>query len=434
MSGVISAPAVWTTEKTVPLPIPKRHLHRPNPVSNGFVAPKAGPNLFFKPMALAAAIARTATTREGVPADFLIRQGKSVLLAIESLIQDGEIFGLTSEIEYLADSARTHVAGQIGAGISHLYMELLGYRWRANASCLTPNNIPHGDFLYDGGNVRAHGVVLTEAHGSFSSTLTINKIRTECEKKYFRQVRPWVGQNSPYGRVVHGYSVAFGCRPGVPGAIMALSETRVNGGSGIPEAPPVAPNESISTSMALTTHRSNFLLIGATPVVKWIDWLRSSGKVPEDEDPIEFDILRYAGREYMAATYPFMFDDRDLQRLDELYDYMEMRQYVPFSVLLRLIDGRPALGGFVIERTAGERFLTHLSKLINSDYKERAERLELPVFVSEGFGHISEPTGRAIKSADYEYVLFGDGLALLNASRSARIVGRERWLPRQGIS
>lgn len=183
MSSAVLAPAVWSSEKTVALPKPKRHLHTASPVSSGFVAPSPASHLSFRPIALAGAIARTATTREDAPVELLERKERSALSDLEYYIMDGNTFELAPNIDYLVDIEKTHLAGEVGAGVAHLYMESLGYRWRANAECLTSRRNPHGDFLYHGGNVAGHGVVLAEAYGSFSAQATQRRIDRECEDK-----------------------------------------------------------------------------------------------------------------------------------------------------------------------------------------------------------------------------------------------------------
>ncbi|MDF0661738.1 MULTISPECIES: hypothetical protein [unclassified Rhizobium] len=156
MIGVITTPAVWIAEKTVALPKPKRHLHNPSPVSPGFVAPAAAPHLSFKPIALAGAIARTATTQEDAPIELLERRTRNALSDLECLVADGSTFELSPNFGYLIDIERTHFAGQVGSGVTHLFMESLGYNWRANASCLTSKREPHGDLLYGNGSVTGH--------------------------------------------------------------------------------------------------------------------------------------------------------------------------------------------------------------------------------------------------------------------------------------
>ena len=63
---LISIAGLGVSNKLVGLTKHTRHRHVPSPVSPNFVAPPVLQSLSFKPMALAAAIARTATTWEEV--------------------------------------------------------------------------------------------------------------------------------------------------------------------------------------------------------------------------------------------------------------------------------------------------------------------------------------------------------------------------------
>jgi hypothetical protein len=146
-----------------------KHRHVPSPVSPNFVAPPAEPRLFFRPMALAAAVARTATTREHAPPELLDGLQRSALIELETLLEDGGAFALKSHFRFLADTAGSQFAAKVGAGRAHLYMEAMGYAWRANAICLSSSLDPHADFVYDGGNVAGHGVVLADPLYSQSS-------------------------------------------------------------------------------------------------------------------------------------------------------------------------------------------------------------------------------------------------------------------------
>jgi hypothetical protein len=418
--------SVWTTEKTVALPKPKRHPHKPSPVSPGFVAPIPASHLSFSPIALAGAIARTTTTLGEAPIELLEHEVTNALSRLKFYIRDGRIFELSTNLKYLVDCKLTHLAGEVGAGIAHLYMESLGYKWRADARCLSSRN-PHGDFLYDGGNVAGHGVVLAEAHGSFSKQATQARIDKECEGKYLRQVKPWVGGASPHGRVIHGYSVAFACQPGTPGALVALSETRINKPrkkSSVPPATaPGEPRASALTSMALTTHRSNFILMGARPVAQWIDWLRGAGELPAERE-VDFVLLEYAGRLFLVKRMPppygwWLYDD---------YDWPH---------LWAVSATRPGVGLFVTEESAGERFLNELSAMIGSDRESHPGRLELPVFNPEGFGFGGETAAPDRETPEGDYALFCDGLALLGTPNlhpfRRSIIGRRFWSPKNGL-
>ena len=284
MSALISIADLWDVDVTVGLTTHKKHRHVPSPISPLFQAPGAAAVLTFGPIALAAAVARTATTRQARP-QLLVGLQKSALAQLECLISNGPAFELTQDFGDLADTERTLFAARCGAGITDLYMNALGYIWRANAACLSKALNPHADFLYDGGNVCGHGVVLAEAHGSFAANATAKTVAAQASRKYARQVKPYVNAGSPFGHVVHGYPVAFGSKPGTTGAFLSLAETRIPKPK--KKSPPAPAAQSpagggVSTPIALATHRSNFLLMGASQVVDWIDWIITPGELPAE--------------------------------------------------------------------------------------------------------------------------------------------------------
>jgi hypothetical protein len=92
-------------------------------------------------------------------------------------------------------------------------MNALGYVWRDNGACLTGTTDPHADFIYAGGAVTGHGVVLAEAHGSFAQSVTGSRMSGEAKRKYRRQVKPHIAGICAHGEVIHGYAVAFGSNP-----------------------------------------------------------------------------------------------------------------------------------------------------------------------------------------------------------------------------
>ena len=137
--------------------------HTPNPVSPGFRAPNASLNLSFGPTALAAAIARTATLRNA-RIELLRRWRNSALEELELIVADGATFSLSANFDCLADTERTFFAARVGAGITDIMMNALGYTWRDNAACISSTLDPRADFVYAGGNASGYGVVLAEAH------------------------------------------------------------------------------------------------------------------------------------------------------------------------------------------------------------------------------------------------------------------------------
>jgi len=285
-----STVAVWSSQKTVLLTGHQRHRHTPGLVAPTFQAPSPVAHIAFGPTALAAAIARTATLWDAPP-DLLSRLKDSAMNDAEILIADGPVFELSPYPSSLNDNERTHFAARAGAGITDLYMNALGYVWRDNAVCLALTLNPHADFLYAGGSVIGHGVVLAEAHGSFAAGVTDEKIAGEARRKYLRQVRPYIADPSPHGQVVHGYSLAFGSRPGTTGAFLCLSETQRPKIPRSPSTPPQLPaavGGATYTQIALSSHRSNFVLMDALSVADWIDWTRGARNPPSDTDPVAF--------------------------------------------------------------------------------------------------------------------------------------------------
>jgi len=178
----LSTLALWAADKTVALTGQRRHLHKGAMVAPAFTAPVLAPHIQFGPTALAAAIARTATLRNAPPA-LLAHMKDSALSEAQILLADGPGFELSDLLSELADSERTHFASRVGAGITDLYMNALGYGWRDNAACLSSSLEPHADFLYHGGAALGHGVVLAEARGSFAAKASDAKMAAEAQRR-----------------------------------------------------------------------------------------------------------------------------------------------------------------------------------------------------------------------------------------------------------
>lgn len=121
----LSTLALWAADKTVAPTGQRRHRHQGAVEAPAFTAPVLAPHIQFRPTALAAAIARTATLRNAAPA-LLALIKDSALSEAQILIADGPDFELSGLLSKLADSERTHFASRVGAGIRDLYMNALG--------------------------------------------------------------------------------------------------------------------------------------------------------------------------------------------------------------------------------------------------------------------------------------------------------------------
>ncbi|UWF60427.1 hypothetical protein [Brucella sp. 2716] len=432
--NVVSATAeLWDVDVTIGLTTHTKHRHVPSPVSPRFEAPQAASILTFSPVALAAAVARTATTRQA-RAQLLAGLQKSALAQLECLISNTPMFELTDDFADLADTERTLFTARCGAGITDLYMNALGYVWRANAACLSSTLDPHADFLYDGGNADGHGVVLAEAHGSFAANATAKTVASQAKRKYARQVKPYVNVGSPFGHVVHGYSVAFGSKPGTSGAFLSVAETRITKPRKKALSPTSRPSvgRGVTTQMALATHRSNFLLMGMSPVVNWIDWINTAGEFPVESGPVTFVRFPYAGRWYLGNAFSIWPALRPYWWHDELWDDPNWRRLAIRDTIVRGLLGE-SVGWFVMEETACRAFLDSLTSMIRAGGDDRPERLDLPSFDPAGFGIREDSRVRRADGSDYNYALFRDGLALVGDPFRPRKFETRRWSPKEGF-
>lgn len=439
MSGPVSTAGLGKTVKLIGLTKHTKHRHVPSPVSPYFVSPPAQSSLSFNPIALAAAIARTATTWDDAPVVLLDGLQQSALIELETLLQDGSAFALESHFKFLADTAGSQFAAKVGAGIAHLYMDALGYAWRANAACLSSSLNPHADFIYDGGNASGHGVVLAEAHGSFAKDASAAKIANTAKRKYTKQVKPFIAKPSPFGEIIHGYSIAFGSKPTTAGSFLAVSETRISKPRKrtMPPGDPQrgATSEGTSAPMALATHRSNFLLIGAPEVTNWIDWIRSPDSPAPDRYNVPLLRFDYAGRTYLAATPWHLRSSGPPWWIDDFFDHPEWWRIARRARLSPSRHPGSDFGWFVIEEKAGAEFLNALSNAIRDRGVGLPATIRLPTFEPAGFAlSAGDRAARAEADEPYQYALFRDGLALVGEPFRGRPRDVVVWSPDGGMA
>ncbi|PDT43793.1 hypothetical protein CO661_33095 [Sinorhizobium fredii] len=443
MSGVIASSGLIASTKIVGLTKHTKHPHVPSPVAPNFTAPAACTDLSFQPLALAAAVARTATTWDGAPKELLDGLQQSALVELETLLEDGSTFALKSYFKFLADTAGSQFAAKVGAGITHLYMEALGYEWRANAVCLSSSLDPHADFIYDGGNAAGHGVVLAEAHGSFAKDVTAGKITSAARRKYKKQVKPYIAETSIFGEVIHGYSIAFGTKPTVAGSFLSVSETRISKPRKKSGAAPPGPKEGerpegAPTQIVLSTHRSNFMLMGVPEVVDWIDWLRATDDVAPKREPVPLLRLQYAGRIYLTSVPWVQRSGAPPWWIEEFFDHpywWRMARHPHVRASQRQAAG---LAWFAIEEKGGTEFLNGLSAVIRSGRRQMPSSFVLPTFDPVGFGFLDgdrvAPDVRDEGDRSYNYTQFRDGLALLGDPFRGRARDVVLWSAEGGVS
>ena len=413
---------IWMDRKLVALSHHERirlgrRIHLP-----AFAPPAPCPSLSFGPLALSAAFGRTAGLHA---APWLLRAAEqvSLLAQLAVTVANGSPFQLSDAFGYLNDDGATTLAGRCGAAVTGLYMNALGYGWRDNAQCIAPASDPRADFIYYGGPSTSLGVVLAEAHGTFARRASASEVRSRARSKYTRQVSRYVGAHSPYGPVLHGYSVAFGSCPGVPGAYLAVAETG-RPTAGPPSSPPPSPSP-VPVQMTLATHRANFDLMGAHGVVAVIDALLDRRPRPTEPQRQNFVRLRYGGDTFLMAPAPAYWLDAAGMSLG---DPLAQPRSAPGPWI-----GLPIR--YAIEERCGRAFLDWLSGRSRATAMKAPEdgtpsMVELPAVEPRGFGP------GVVEDGGDELAMFRDGLAAFAVTRAARAepLGIVEWSSGSGFT
>jgi hypothetical protein len=269
--------------------------HTSQHFSNGFLPPPAQLQLSFTPGAFAAACARACSlTAAGPSVIQAIARSTQELLYIFIDDDPPDPLRILPDANSLADAKLVGLAHDVGAAVADLYLERLGFHWRANGkSVIKSGSVP--DMFYDNGHTGTSSVVdvvAVEAKGSMSKGGTIGKIHSKTYKQgYRRQVEPHLGKtySALTGRiqVVHGYAVGTAAPAGGPVSRFCVHEPV------IPAANTDDPGDDLgssitapATAVALPHYRALLALIGATRLVQDISEARpGTVEVPvSDED------------------------------------------------------------------------------------------------------------------------------------------------------
>ena len=418
MNNSTPVAGVWQSTKSVTVSSKTRHQNEPSPIERAFVPPSLDLSLIFGPTALAGSIARTSALRN-VPKNVLSRLTENALNLCECLIDDSSHALVTSNIQNLADAERANFAGCVGAGITDLLMNTIGYTWRDNAEGISDGTRP--DFIYGGGAAGNLGVVIAEAHGSFSRSLYNKKIEETGQNKYRKQVKPNLMEHHDTGQVIHGYSVAFGSNPRTRKVFLHVSETDVNNQAGGAKSngQPDGPENPgpVPMSLALATYCANFFLMHAGDVVSWIDWLRGeygyrdAAPWPGPGPAIKFLEFTHANRNYLCSADAF-------------------------SPSARLYNGCEFTGMFAMEVRCAKKFLNGLSRVIRREDMLRLEipkELELLQTDPLGFGVGTYEEAAEGIEVDNRYAVYRDGLAVFGRPFDPDQIRLRMWDPIVGI-
>lgn len=421
---------------TVPRTGYSSHLHEGSLLPAAFAPPPMLDVIKFTQAALAASIARTSTLISA-PQEMLDQMSLIAALDVELMVDDEPLFTVLPAFGMLGDTGRSGFPGRIGAGITDIVMNHLGYTWRDNAECLSAYHDAHPDFIYDSGKAEGLGVVVAEAHGAFSKSVDASYVTRQGIKKYNRQIKDFVGTDCRHGAILHGYSVAFGSNPKEQGAFLHIAESDYQksqpngpGSWGGSRGPSAESPQGPPTSLVLSSHRSNFSLMGASRVAGWIDYLTSDREVVPDTRPVDFLTIAYDGMSMVIFPFPYLDEFGYPFWWEHVLGETMKRRQLMYSASLRA-KGQ-ANAWFAMEERAVVKFLNFLSDSINSRRASLPPTLQMPSFTPVGL--ISdEGAEKEGERRRYNYALYRDGLALL-IRRPKEITGLFRWNPKDGVT
>lgn len=399
------APPWQTTSKT----IANITVSRRGRVTQLGHAPPAPPTaLQIHPQALALAIASCsalARTSQAVIAGLTL----SKLAILEVLVDDIlPAVGVTSDYRRLVDFNRTTLSGDLGAGVTHLVMQSMGYGLRDLAKPYVSRGRA-GDLLYTvatGGP----GVVMAEAKGQIG-VVTPAAVQRSAETGYDGQVDRHVGARSSIGRILHGYAVAVGTIPAggrrtidafihlaessMPAAVLPASRSASDGRLGAPRRRARAP-----TKLALGNFRAAFSTIGAVPIAEHIS-RRLKLSSATASHPVEFDRLQVGTRRFLIARGAPGSRPRP-----QFQTGFEHKRTVASYFF-------PWIWPHAIEESAADLFLRELVRTAEDD----RGIMQLSSFEPE------------LGGGDAPYILFADGLAALRDPGASTFLGKAEWRP-----
>lgn len=187
--------------------------------------------------------------------------------------------------------------------------------------------------------------------------------------------------------------------------------------------------------MALATHRSNFLLMGAPEVTNWIDWIRLPDSPAPERHEIPFLRFDYAGRAYLAAPPWRLRPGSPPWWIEDFFDHPEWWRLARRARLSPPRHPGFDFGWFAIEEKAGSEFLNALSNAIRNRAVGLPTTMRLPTVEPTGFSLSAEDRiARADADEPYQYALFRDGLALLGEPFRGRPRDVVIWSPDGGMA
>lgn len=293
-------------------------------------------------------------------------------------------FSILSTAETLIDAHLSSIAHDIGVGVAHLYMEEMGYSWKASGAEVLSGKKKKPDYIYDNGSA-SHNVVAMESKGSVARKIYQKTVFNRAEKGYINQISPWLGKRTSHGsRIAHGYAIGTWSPLGKNTAKVGVHETSWPGNTKNKRLFDEEKLAHLDTGVALSNYISNFDLLGSTVLTSQLqlfqEYKKRQFETFETEEFLEIPIL---DRPFLVSIPRYKFL---LQRPRQDYRILDIPDVMSYLYM-------PT---FALDLSVAKSFTKHIW--------ENSERIDIP-FIDRG-------TIMDIQGTN-EIAMFRDGLAVV---------------------
>ncbi len=309
----------------------KGHLAPSGIISPAFPIPNIPAKIDFTIQELCASIARCGNT-SCANTTILAAQAKAAEEFVNLFVcQSSSKFVIIDEAKTLIEAKLTSLAHDLGAGLANLYLEGMGYSWRATGSEVLPGKKKKPDYIYDNGTSE-HEVVAMESKGSVAKRGTKNGIMKRAGEGYTKQLEPWLGKeidtpNKP--RIAHGYAFGTWAPFGKNIAEIGVHETQWPPRSSIKKDHISEEIVHVDRGIALANYEAVFNLVGSSLLASELQSLRTKKEMWSDESRTEeFLEVEVLGQPYLVSLPRYRFLLRrpwlpyDLLELPDIHSYL----------------------------------------------------------------------------------------------------------------
>lgn len=286
----------------------KSHMAPSGITSPAFSIPNIPAKIDFTTQELCASIARCGNTSDA-GTSVLAAQAKAAEEFVNLFVcPSSSKFIVLNEAGTLIEAKLTSLAHDLGAGLANLYMERMGYSWRATGSEVLPGKKKKPDYIYDNG-ISEPEVVAMESKGSVAKRVSKKTVMGRAEIGYIKQLSPWLGKKTTDGsRIAHGYAFGTWAPFGKNIAEIGIHETAWPHRNSFEKGRSPEEIVQVDRGIALANYASVFRLIGSPLLASELQSLRTKKEIwPDDFETEEFLEIGVLGQPFLVSLPRYRF-------------------------------------------------------------------------------------------------------------------------------